>query len=301
MVMKTALLIETVDEYLGKDLNLYNFQWGSSQNGIQDTIESVSDYLDGQISMIYFGNEFCEYRIPHINQVKKFIELCEEEHLAPILVTPVVTDYGIKKLDEIFAYLHEHKKNMEIIVNDIGVLALIKHKYSGFSLALGRIFDKTSHDARASMEELELYYGKNGLDFAKTPGVISEYALQVYQQYDVQRYEFDLPKVGLRLPNKVGFSLYWPYSYLTTGRVCMLRSTELDGKEKFLVGQGACSQPCRMLQVEKRKPLNGYSFENRKRLTNLYLFQKGNTLFYLNNTEESDLYIKQFDRLILQI
>ena len=299
--MKTALLVEMLEEYRGKDLTLYNFKWGNEKNGILEAVLSISDYWDESISMLYFGNEFCEYKIPSIQQVEKAVKLCESEQLEFVLVTPVVTDSGIQRLDEIFAYLQEHKKDIEIIVNDIGILALIKSKYPVLKPVLGRIFDKTSHDARAVVEDLQLYYGKNGLKFAQTPGIISESSLQVYKQYGVQRYEFDLPKVGLILPDRGKFSLYWPYSYLTTGRICMLRSMELDGKEKFLVGQSVCSQSCRKFQVEKRKPQNGYGFEKGKRLTDFYLFQKGNTLFYLNNVEESGLYVKQFDRLVLQI
>ena len=118
----------------------------------------------------------------------------------------------------------------------------------------------------------------------------------VFEQYDVERYEFDLSKVGIELPREGKYSLYWPYSYLTTGRICMFRSLDLDGKEKFLVGDKGCGRKCIQYKVEKRKPINGYSSTKK---ADMFLFQKGNTLFFVN--EDLDLYTSSFDRLIIQL
>ena len=115
-------------------------------------------------------------------------------------------------------------------------------------------------------------------------------------------FEFDLPIVGLELKStKAHHSLYWPFHYLSTGRVCIFRSINKTGKEKFLVGDIPCNRPCKKLELELRKPLNGYHFEHGIRKSSQYLMQKGNTLFYLYENPNISQQFTQFDRIILQI
>lgn len=299
--MEIALLLEDVTEYCGKELGKYNLNWGSAGNGIKAAATFLAEFDKVSIEYIYFGNEFCEYRIPTIVQFKRMFELCEKEKIKLVLVTPVVTDYGIERISQLLDFIAEQDYLLDIVVNDVGVLQLINQKKIKCAIIAGRILDKTSHDSRASVKELDLYYGKNGKKFAMTPGVISGQALQVYQKYGIDRFEFDLPKIGLDIPKNIKSSVYWPYSYLTTGRVCMLRATELNGNRKFLVGNRGCGQLCRKYQVEKRKPINGFGFENKDRITDLFLFQRGNTVFFINRYDDFKPFIKKFNRLIVQI
>ena len=298
LVMQIAILIEDECEYKGDSLLDYTCLWDGSlySEGISKGLDA---YKNQTIEYLYFGNEFCEYRIPSVEQLSKMNILCHKEKLKLVLVTPPVSDYGIERVKRLINYISQKNIELDIVVNDVGVLEIIHQRNKKLSLIAGRIFDKTSHDSRATMKAFNQYYGENGMKFAKTPGVISRYAREIYERYGVIRYEFDMPMIGLELPSNGYFSLYWPYNYLTTGRICLLRSMDLKGTNKFLVEEKKCSQPCVKYKVEKRKPINGYGdlCGNRKR--ELLLTQKGNTVFYLNDSCSCDL--SSFDRLVVQL
>ena len=297
------MLIDSLDMYKGTNVDSYLDGWGNENNGISHAFHRMKEYIreEKKISVLYFGNEFCEYMLPNKTEIMKFMSLCISDNLKPVFVTSVVSDWGIKRIEDVLECLNKYDVDIEIIVNDVGVLELIQHHYTKFKITLGRIFDKTSHDSRASMQELEYYYGEEGLRFARTPGILSEETMEIFTRYNVERYEFDLPKIGLNLPPKGKFSLYWPYHYLTTGRVCSLRASRLCNREKFLVGNNVCSRPCRYIQIEKRKPLNGFGYSNEKKMNDMFLFQKGNTVFYLYEEDDFEKNAKQFDRIVLQV
>lgn len=297
--MEIAILIEREEEYKGNCVGDYHIPWGSKENGLRTVCRNIEKYKDNKIDYIYFGNEFCEYRIPSVEQLVKVLAFCKKDNIKCVLVTPVVTDYGLERLSLLIDFLVENEIIIDVVINDMGVLELVRRKLFGGNVIVGRILEKSSHDCRASGEELNNYYGENGKRFAKTPGVISRYSQMVYGQYGVERFEFDLPKIGLDLPKGGNYSLYWPYSYLTTGRVCLLRSLDLKGKDKFLVGEKNCTKECLKYRVEKRKPMNGYSSSEKVKKKDLFLFQKGNTLFFIN--DETEFSMDCFNRLIIQL
>lgn len=299
--MELALLIDDYSDYKGRNVGNYDLRWGSPNNGLNNMMRFYSKYENHFFETLYYGNEFCEYRLPSINQISSVIELCKKDGLKLAIVTPVVTDYGIHRIEQILNYLEDNKIDHEIVVNDIGVLELIRERNMTCKVVLGRVFDKLSHDSRASIDDLYLYYGNKGLEFAKTPGVVSNSSRELFEKYGISRYEFDSPKVGLKIPSGINSSLYWPYNYLTTGRVCLLKSLTLSDNKKFLVGDSKCECLCKTYRIEKRKPVNGYAIENGERITDVYLFQKGNTVFYLNDNRITDQCIDQFNRLVIQV
>ena len=76
----------------------------------------------------------------------------------------------------------------------------------------------------------------------------------------------------------------------------MVRSLDLNGRDKFLVGDVGCGKLCTTYKVEKRKPINGYLLEKK---AEMFLFQKGNTVYFIN--DDVDLNLEYFNRLIIQL
>ena len=72
------------------------------------------------------------------------------------------------------------------------------------------------------------------------------------------------------------FSVYIPYGYVATGRVCMPGSMDLDRQDKFTEYMG-CQKEC--LRFSLRLLNTGSPFSNR----DLELIQRGNTIFYPNS------------------
>ncbi len=299
--MEYAILLDEIEQYRGRQPERYCFEWGSTANGIHDAMLFLQEHFPfTEISALYLGNEFCEHRIPRRDQILSAYRICENDRLEFVLVTPPVTDAGINKLRACLDTVCSMQQNPAIVVNDLGVLYLISRHYPSCSIILGRILDKLSHDVRASYDEFTAYYGANGIQYARTAVVPEEQYTDALGQCRIKRLEFDLPAVGISLAKGKHYSLYYPYCYLTTGRLCMMRSLHLDAAEKFLIQQSQCAKPCHALQVEKRKPLNGYRFENGKRISEQYLFQRGNTVFYIPR-DPSVQDIRQFDRIVLQV
>ncbi len=294
-------MIDETEQYCGKQLNRYCFEWGSTSNGIHDAMFFLQKHFSfTDISLLYFGNEFCEHRIPNRNQILSALKICETDHLEFVLVTPPVTDAGITKLQDCLDYICSIHPDPTIVVNDIGVLYLISQHYPSCRIILGRLLDKLSHDARASHEEFTAYYGTLGIQYARTAVVPEEHYINALGNGRIDRFEFDMPAVGISFTKSNRYSLYYPYCYLTTGRLCEMRSLGEKSDLNYLVPMSSCSQPCRTLSIEKRKPLNGYHFENGRRINEQYLFQRGNTLFYiLRDPSVQD--IQQFDRIVLQV
>lgn len=300
--MDTALLINDPKDYYGPVIEVYCKSWGSRNNGLAAAYKKALDFLgkDCRISHLYFGSEFCEYRIPNIGMIRDFLDICKKDRLNPVFVTPPSSDYGAKKIEVDLRYLKRELDHCEIVINDLGILELAHDICPHFAFTIGRVFDKTSHDSRILLQDIEAYYGKDGLRFARTPGILSSWTDRILCKYNVVRYEFDLPKVGLEVDGKAKYSLHFPYQYLTTGRVCLFRAVQYKDKDKFLVGREKCCQVCTYVQAELRKPVNGFVVEDGRKISYIYLFQRGNTVFYINESKDLFMGNTAFDRLILQ-
>lgn len=305
--MDIAIFLSRPDQYQGPCLSDYHGCFGDSvANHTAAAYQSMTDRLISRgltrLTHLYFGAEFCEYLIPSRKELEQYIQICKSDSLQPVFVTPVVTDHGIGRLQACFDFLDGENVDYAVVVNDLGVLQLLCARPHKPRIIAGRVLDKTSHDSRIPEKEMTQYYSAPGIHYASEPGILSEHSTRILSGLGVSRYEFDLPKTGLQLPD-TGYpcSLYWPFHYLTTGRVCLFRSMGKTGAEKFLVGQDLCGGRCKAYELELRKPMNGYSFEHGIRKNNQYLFQKGNTLFYLYDDPNINDQLAQFDRIVLQM
>lgn len=305
--MDIAVYLSSPHEFRGGCLSDYPFTFGDHRaNLVAAAYQNMCDMLAKsgvhRFTYLYFGAEFCEYLIPSQQDLEQYVEICRANDLRPVFVTPVVTDRGLDRLWECFDHLDASGIPYAVVVNDLGVLQMLCSRSPVPELIAGRILDKTSHDCRISENEMGSYYSASGMRYASEPGILSDHSTGVLSPLGISRYEFDLPKTGLDLKHSgSGLSLYWPFHYLTTGRVCMFRALGKTGKERFLVGQRSCGGSCKALELEMRKPINGYSFEHGVRKNNQYLFQKGNTIFYLYENPNITEQIEQFDRIVLQL
>ena len=58
-------------EYNGKKITDYSFSWGNTDNGIEKAVSFLQEnFILPEITLLYYGNEFCEYRIPSIDELK---------------------------------------------------------------------------------------------------------------------------------------------------------------------------------------------------------------------------------------
>ena len=225
---------------------------------------------------LYFGQEFCERAMPGIREIKEALDRSKGKEFT--LVTPYVTEKGLSKLVNIFNSLVKFKPSCEVVVNDWGVLHLIKQKYPSLKPILGRLLNKMLRDPRFK---------------ADSPGKISNTKFKHFQtcslagahmkdilknKYAVEMIEIDnLPQgIDSNIANwgyKV--AMYIPYGYVTTGRICFFQSWGLGEKDKFRTSNDLCQHLCRgqYLRLNNIKDLISTN-------SNWDLIQKGNTVFY---------------------
>jgi len=252
------------------------------------------DDADSQgFTRLYFGVEFCERLIPSTDDLSDALEYTREKGLDFSLVTPYVTDAGLKKLVLLFDYLKDRDISCEVVVNDWGVLNLINRRFRFFNPVLGRLLTKQKRGPkiasllgqktvtrpllnpenpgfRGFMIQKKLPSGAapyyKGANTASVP-VIHDFLVS----RGVKRIELDNTLQGLQtdLPPDMSASVYTPYVYITTTFFCP--SAGCADKENSRLKIMPCSRECRR-----------YIFRLKNDSMPVEIILKGNTCFYEN-------------------
>ena len=286
-------LFEDID--INPELNL---KLNIAKNDLKEYIESIP------FKRVYFGNEFCQHLLPDINAIKNIFDICIKQKLNISFVTPLVTDYGIKKLNSIFEFISEHYKNTEIIFNDWGVYKLLREKYDHFEKVAGRLIDKTLRDPRLNDYDYNNLFSEDGLRFLRKPNLTSESYKVHLLKLNIKRVEFDLLPQGFDfIDDEVypfSLSIYIPFGHVTTGRQCMMRMLTQKQNEKFYLND-KCGKECRNYIQTMFKRQGSFLGDIEGVYThNVELFRKGNSVFYLNTDITKINNIKSFNRIVYQ-
>ena len=247
-------------------------------------------YVTRGFNRLYFGNEFCEKRIPKPEELKKALRYCRKHKLLFSLVTPYVTDKGLSRLRKLLDWLVNARPGTEVIVNDYGLLNLINKKYILIKPVLGRLLTKQKRDPRIAdlintQPEKHTFFKKGNEYYIvfskKIPQELSGYFREAninlpvirsfLKKYRIDRAEVDNLLQGIKLDipeNDLFVSLYFPYGYITTTRLCS--ANPMRKEEKFACRISSCERSC-LRYMEKLK--NKYM---------PVLYKKGNTLFFKN-------------------
>ena len=231
-------------------------------------IEEIVSHPD----RIYIGDEFCSKRLPDVKDLKQQLKAADQQGLPVTLLTPVLTDGGIKACGKLFETFHQWDHAAEVVVNDLGVLLYLKQTFPGFSLSMGRLFNKGFKDPRLDKKDIAP---------AAAATCVNDCSFQhanmrgLAKNLGIQRFEQDLfphadPDPDTLAMNGSGFdvSVYFPFGYVTTGRACMTAGMDGRPDAKFNFSAG-CHAPCTTHRFKLSHPGNGPA-----------LLQNGNTIFY---------------------
>lgn len=221
---------------------------------------------DAPPSRIYYGNEFCQERIPRPGELEASCRTIRETGLPLTFVTPPVNDDGCDVLVDRLTRLQNWLPHSEVVVNDWGVLRLVHEKFPALVPVLGRLLNKFLRDPRVTARyDVPPALRQSSLSIPAYGRLLARYGVQrteldnLYQGIDLDFQALDL------LP-----SLYVPFGYVTTGRICMLGNLHLSRDEKFATPSGPCPQPCLRVEVDlAEQKAEAHSFT-----------QRGNTIFY---------------------
>jgi hypothetical protein len=238
-------------------------------------------YFLNKYDKIYFGEEFCERQIPSFKSLKMFMGRIIDKIGAAmfidrfVYVTPYVTDDGLSRLQKNFDVISTFLLNnssfnkFEIVVNDVGVLNLIKNNNYIFKITLGRILSKQ----RRSPDIIKVFnkMTKFDISYFKDNAYGNYQNIVKFKQYGVSRIEFDNLIGGVKLNEFTGVenSIYYPYCYVTTARKCRYINCE-NIKMYGKMGIFPCNKECERYLVKMKNEI-----------IQTDLIMRGNTSFFL--------------------
>lgn len=284
--MEFALAIQSIDQ-----ITCLEQPWKKSDHSLieQETLGNVetvlqSFYESPSFTRLYFGSEYCQYRLPKAKDLVEAYAKAVKAGFAFTFVTPYVTQAGMVQLRQLLAELHDEAiksdDTIEIVVNDWGVLYEVK-QYTHFQPVVGRLLNKMIRDPRVA----HLYDREDAPQKAnavlQTPAVSVSYFKRFLQTSHVKRIEFDnlIQNMGSPLgEEEFSSSLHIGFGVIASGRSCLVGTLHKPKEEKFK-GEVKCKQQCRHYQVElvsKKERLGALPTRN---------MQKGNSVFYQQTQE----------------
>lgn len=246
-------------------------------------------YWNQEFSRLYFGMEFCERLLPSPSQLKKALNFVQENGLDFNLVTPYVTDSGLKKAEKLIMILSELKPDSEIIFNDWGVFHLLRENDYPLKPVLGRLLNKMKRGPR--IVHIKERIPPTSLEYFMAPNLSIPEIQEFLINNNIKRVEFDNLLQGLNLngiKSNLHISLYLPFAYITTTRFCLMPS--LTNPHEMKIGVFPCKKECQQSAFQLLNPV-----------MTTPLIRKGNTIFFSNEQIPYELIReKKIDRIVIE-
>lgn len=196
------------------------------------------------IERLYIGNEFCHNLFPCIDNLIKMLEKAKEELLNVTLCFTYIRECYIQKTKDIIEKVYDWCKinnyKIEIVINDWGMLKLLKNKENYFTLSLGTILNKRKKDPR--------YIYKNGYEKNKELLSLNSLNNKKFREFlkdnNIERYEYESSGYKIAIP-KGKHSLHFPFYMTNSSQYCPLYAmcTTMDRGNQKLVK--VCPKYCR--------------------------------------------------------
>lgn len=209
---------------------------------IKDVLTSGDDY-----DRLYFGHEFCQRLMPGADTVRKAYDYANSNDIDFTLVTPFVTNAGLRLVREVVNDIAEYVegKPFEIVVNDWGVLHWVHKNHPEISLVLGRLLVKQKRGPR--LLNITRQLPPAAVEHFQRSNVDVPHVQEFLEKKGVGRVELDNLLQGIHRVSGLPASLYYPYGYISTTRLCLL--TNGDKPDKNLRSLGICHQECQMYDI----------------------------------------------------
>ena len=251
-----------------------------------------------RIDYIYYGSEFCNKRFPSIQEWQEMASFCVEQNKVLVMVIPQAKDEtGEKVLNIITSFYRKYQlKNFEILVNDFGILEKINqitYLKDNITVRLGRVLDKTYHDGRLNDQEQMRLYKDCKVKWSDDQTWIPEMAKRVLRRYPVNGIDIDIPSISSMCSTKkddpeYSVGMFVPYSYTTTGGICLMQNIGIPCERKFSSLDENCQKKClEYIQRMKKKVIDIHDdnpgVNNGYNMRDIVMYCVGNTVFYIRN------------------
>lgn len=243
-------------------------------------------HYDSSFSRIYFGNEFCQLLAPSSRELAGVISFVADKGLDFTFITPYAADSGLEAWKPLLRMVADEVPRAEIVFNDWGFFQLIKEISMDLQPVMGRLLNKMKRGPRWMVladvlppECIEYLKGSN-LDVPAYQSFLARHGVTRVEMDNVlQGNAVNLSASGLR------GSLYIPYAYVTTTRLCLANSCKGLGQDEVAIS--GCRKECRK-----------YTFTLRHPVMPVPLISRGNTKFLCHGELPEDLEQKGIDRIV---
>jgi len=238
----------------------------------------------GVFGRIYWGSEFCETLIPGNVATGRLARRAGELDLGWSLVTPYVTDEGLDRIERLLARLPRDLHPDEVVVNDWGVLRMVRREQPHLRTVLGRLMNKMIRDPRVAARFDDPRAPREAVEALKGFSISAGSYRAFLAENQVGRVEVDNPLQGLSVDFTVqgtAASIYLPFGYVTTGRICLPGSLGRPRGDKF-THLGTCGRECGEAVLELKNTRSPFPDDR-----DLTLYQRGNTIFYFQPPEQA--------------
>lgn len=196
------------------------------------------------IERLYIGNEFCHNLFPSLEDLIKILEKAKEESLNVTLCFTYIRECYIQKTKDIIEKVYDWCKinnfKIEIVINDWGMLKLLKSKENYFTLCLGNLLNKRKKDPR--------YIYKNGYEKNKELLSLNSLNSKKFREFlkdnNIERYEYESCNYKIAIPEGK-HSLHFPFYMTNSSQYCPLYAmctTMNRGNQKLVK---VCPKYCR--------------------------------------------------------
>jgi len=219
----------------------------------------------GEVQRLYFGVGFCQHLIASPDDAVAAAELARERGWGLSLVTSYVTDEFLLRTDAIVAALvAADAPDLEVVVDDWGVLRRVRARYPSARLVLGRGLNRMVRDPRVPDTGPEHLGGDDVPQSWRGSSLGSSSFRALLRKLGVSRGEADVPLQGLTAggtgeppsPSPIAAmptAVHLPYGMIATGRICMVSAYGKPPSVRFIPPL-ACDAPCRDTTLTLRAP-----------------------------------------------
>lgn len=187
----------------------------------------------GAYHYIYCGDEFCELRLPSVEEVRNIHETYVGRDQMMVLVLPYVTNKGVKRCEQVLQYMRDYVDMYEVVINDWGLLPVVYHEAERGRVIAGRLL-------------VSRYYSQVHMDRHRNEGMFPATFIEFLRECKIDRLEFNALRhvqvVHDQLMHEgIKAHLYVPFSYTTTSRYC---SSACGYTRHDHTPQSQCTKPC---------------------------------------------------------
>ncbi len=172
-----------------------------------------------RIHRVYFGHEFCQRLIPGSSEVQQAMDQAREMGAEFTLVTPPVTDEGLREWMKIVGLLAGMNDRVEVVFNDLGLFSEALHRWPGIIPLLGRLLTRQKRGPRGSLLKGKVPPGM--WDHFRRFSADSPESARFFRELGFVRYELDNIPAGILRDSRIPASLYYPYMYVSMTRLCL--------------------------------------------------------------------------------